>query len=184
MSFPPPTEKQARIVWASLTAFSIALLVAILCAFVWGLGRVLNVLSPVLWPLAIAGILAYLLDPVVDFFQRRNVSRRRAIILVFAMCAVVLAGLLAGIVPRLVGETEKLIADLPEYSRNAQEDIAKWISQRPFLADWRARFFPSRFLPTNTTAPSIIRVNTNEPSLTAGTNRTVVEAPTESPEPA
>src|SRR5467141_5387449 len=100
MSFPPPTDKQARIVWASLTAFSIALLVAILCAFVWGLGQVLNVLSPVLWPLAIAGILAYLLDPVVDFFVSRNVSRRKAIIIVFAICTVALVGLTASVVPR------------------------------------------------------------------------------------
>src|SRR5436189_1285238 len=111
MSFPPPTEKQAQIVWMALTAFAIALLVAILCAFVWGLGRVLNVLSPVLWPLAIAGILAYLLDPVVDFFVRHNLSRRKAIIVVFALCTVVLAGFLASIIPRLIDETEKLIAD-------------------------------------------------------------------------
>src|SRR5258706_1863718 len=117
MNFPPPTEKQARIVWMSLTAFSIALLVVILCAFVGGLGQVLNVLSPVLWPLAIAGILAYLLDPVVDFFVMRNISRRKAIILVFAICAVALAGLLASIIPRLVDETQKLIADLPKYSQ-------------------------------------------------------------------
>ena len=75
MSFPAPTENQAKIVWMALTAFAIALLIAILCAFVWGLGQVLHVLLPVLWPLAIAGILAYLLDPVVDFLQRRNVSR-------------------------------------------------------------------------------------------------------------
>src|SRR5258706_14406418 len=95
MNFPPPTEKQARIVWMSLTAFSIALLVAILCAFVWGLGQVLNVLSPVLWPLAIAGILTYLLDPVVDFFVMRNISRRKEIILVFAICTVTLSMLLA-----------------------------------------------------------------------------------------
>src|SRR5437763_13261757 len=116
MSLPPPTENQARIVWMSVTAFAIALLVAILCAFVWGLGQVLHVLSPVLWPLAIAGIIAYLLDPVVDFFEHRNMSRLKSIILVFAICAVVLAGFLASIIPRLVGETEKLISDLPTYS--------------------------------------------------------------------
>src|SRR5881397_1702816 len=118
MNFPPPTEKQARIVWFSVTTLAIGVLVATLCVFVWGLGQVLHVLSPVLWPLAVAGILAYLLDPVVDFFEHKNISRKKAIILVFAMCTVALVGLLASVVPRLIHETEKLIADVPSYSRD------------------------------------------------------------------
>src|SRR3954454_10508543 len=149
MSLPPPTENQARIVWMSVTAFAIALLVAILCAFVWGLGHVLHVLSPVLWPLAIAGIIAYLLDPVVDFFERRNVSRRKAIIVVFAICTVGLVALGASVVPRLVRETEKLISDLPDYSKRVQFDVNEWVSRRPFFEAWRERLFPSRFHSTN-----------------------------------
>src|SRR3954463_5389273 len=166
MSFPPPTENQARIVWMALTAFAIALLIALICAFVWGLGEVLHVLSPVLWPLAIAGILAYLLDPVVDFLEHRNVSRGKAIIIVFVMCLVVLAGFLASVIPRLVSETETLISDLPKYSQTVQDDIAKWISQRPFLDEWREKFFPSRQTGTNAPAPSTnVPPDTQEPSI-------------------
>src|SRR5262245_8316449 len=102
MNFPPPTEKQARIVWISLTALAIAVLVATRCLFVWGLGQVLHVLSPVLWPLAIAGILAYLLDPVVDFFERKKIPRGRSIIIVFGLCTVLLVGLVASLVPRVI----------------------------------------------------------------------------------
>src|SRR5436305_14555054 len=130
MSFPSPSDSQARIVWASITAFAIALFIAIICAFIWGLGQVLHVLSPVLWPLAIAGIIAYLLDPVVDFFEHRNMSRPKSIILVFAICAVVLAGFLASVIPRLVTETEKLISDLPTYSASIQKDASEWMSLR------------------------------------------------------
>ncbi len=161
MSFPAPTEKQARIVWMSATALSIALLVAILCAFVWGLGQVLHVLSPVLWPLAIAGILAYLLDPVVDYFEHRKVSRRRAIILVFAICAVTLVTLFSLVVPRLIRETEKLISDLPAYSKAMQEDVTKWISKRPFFEAWREKLFPFRNRGTNAPAES---TQTNAPA--------------------
>src|SRR5689334_6408073 len=85
MNFPPPTDKQARILWRAATAFAIALLVASLVLCVWGLGWLLKLLSPVLWPLAIAGVIAYLLDPVVDFLERRKVSRQRAILLVFGL---------------------------------------------------------------------------------------------------
>ena len=69
MNVPPPTEKQARLFWAALTGLAIAIIVALLVALVWGLGRVLNVFAPVIWPLAVAGVLACLLDPVVDLSE-------------------------------------------------------------------------------------------------------------------
>src|SRR6058998_211754 len=144
MNFPPPSEKQARIVWFSVTTLAIGVLVATLCVFVWGLGEVLHVLSPVLWPLAIAGILSYLLDPVVDFFERKNMPRRRAIIIVFGLCTVVLVGLLASLVPRVIRESETLIADLPVYSSQVQKDLANWVSQRPIFGALREKFFPAR----------------------------------------
>jgi len=169
MSFPGPTESQGRIVWASLTAFAIALLIAILCAFIWGLGQVLHVLSPVLWPLAIAGIIAYLLDPVVDYFERRNISRRKAIILVFAICAVFVAAFLASIIPRLISETEKLIKDLPGYSVSVQKDVSTWMSRRPFIEEWRLRFFPPRQHATNASEVVTPVPATNEPVVS--TNR-------------
>ena len=75
MDFPPPSEKQARLLWTALTTFALGLLLATLAVFIWGLGRVLGLLSPVLWPLAMAGVIAYLLDPVVDLLERRNVAR-------------------------------------------------------------------------------------------------------------
>jgi predicted PurR-regulated permease PerM len=175
MSFPAPTEKQARIVWISITTLAIGVLVTTLCAFIWGLGQVLHVLSPVLWPLAIAGILAYLLDPVVDYFEQKNISRKKAIILVFAMCTVALVGLLASVVPRLIHETEKLIADVPAYSRDLQDNLAKWVSQRPFFDAWRERFFPAHTPATNSSPQPNLLANTNE-GVTSTTNRASPEA--------
>ena len=73
-----PTERQARIIWLAATGLAIAVLVFLVAVLVWGLGRALDLLSPVLWPLAVAGVIAYLLDPVVDWFERRRLSRARA----------------------------------------------------------------------------------------------------------
>ena len=70
MNFPPPTGQQARLIWAALTGLAAAVIVALIVGLVWGLGRVLNELSPVLWPIAVAGVLAYLLDPVVDLDRK------------------------------------------------------------------------------------------------------------------
>src|SRR5258708_243271 len=70
MNFPPPTPNQARWLWRSLTALSIGVLVFLAMVVLWGLGQLLRTLATVLLPLAIAGIIAYLLDPVVNFFER------------------------------------------------------------------------------------------------------------------
>src|ERR1043165_7094741 len=144
MDFPPPTAKQARIVWFSLTGLAIGVTVGLLGLLIWGLGFVLKVLSPVLWPLAIAGIFSYLLDPVVDFFERRKVSRQKAIILVFAICVLALGGLFASIAPRVVHESPKLIADLPTYSKNLKEDLDEWMRGKPWFQEWRGRLWPRR----------------------------------------
>src|SRR5207248_1055283 len=116
----PPTEKQARILWLSLTAFAIALLVGILGLFLWGLGWVLKLLSPVLWPLAIAGVIAYLLDPVVGFLERKRVSRQRGILVVFCAGLVVIGCFFGSVVPQLIRETTDLVASVPAYSRQIQ----------------------------------------------------------------
>ena len=95
MSFPSPSEKQARVLWFSLTALAVAVLLALVGGLFWGFGWVIDKLSPVLLPLAVAGILAYLLDPVVDFFQRRGVPRTRGIMIVFVGAFLIWTGLLA-----------------------------------------------------------------------------------------
>ena len=115
MNFPPPSEKQARLIWFALTGLAAATIVALIVAVVWGLGRVLNVLAPVIWPVAVAGVLAYLLDPVVDFLERKRVPRTRAIALVFLVAAILVLGLFGSVVPRLVVETRQLVSSVPKF---------------------------------------------------------------------
>ena len=52
--------------------------------------------------LAVAAVVAYLLDPVVDFFERRKIPRTRAILLVFFLAVMLVLTLLATVVPVLV----------------------------------------------------------------------------------
>ena len=85
-----------------------AVLVGLVVALIWGLAFVLRLLAPVLWPLAIAGVIAYLLDPVVDLLQRKGVPRARAILAVFALGLLVVAALFGSVVPQLVSETRQL----------------------------------------------------------------------------
>ena len=71
-------------------------------------------LSAVLLPMAVALVLAYILDPVVEFLSRKGVPRLRAIVIVFFGCTVLVAGLLASVVPGFVSEARELIEDMPE----------------------------------------------------------------------
>ncbi len=121
-----PTPTQSRIIWFALTSLAVALLVALLAALVWALGRVLHLLGPVLWPLAVAAVVAYLLDPVVDFLERRKVPRQRAIIVVFASAVLLLLGLGGAVLPRLVVETRELAHKVPGYAATIQERATDW----------------------------------------------------------
>src|SRR3954469_10973769 len=128
MSFPPPNERQARIFWMSLTALAIALLVGLIVLLVWGLGRVLDILSPVLWPLAVAGVVAYLLDPVIDFFERKGFSRPRAIVTVFVLAILIVAGVFSNVVPPIVSQTPDFAARIPTIQAKVIQLWENWIN--------------------------------------------------------
>lgn len=131
MNFPPPTDRQARIIWAALTGLSMLAVVGVILVAVWGVGRVLDALAPVLWPLAIAGVLAYLLDPVVDWLQKKGVPRTRAIVLVFFAVTGLFAAVLGSVIPRVVVETGELVSRVPEYSQRMENRIEGWLSNPP-----------------------------------------------------
>lgn len=133
MPFPPPTEKQARLIWLAVTGLAMATLVALFVALIWGLGKVLHLLSPVVWPIAVAGVVACLLDPVVDFLERNKVPRTRAIMLVFAVALLVVVALFGSVVPQVVVETRQLASKIPSYVTSAQLRVENFINHPPAL---------------------------------------------------
>jgi len=126
-----PTDQQRRILWFALTGLAIAVVVALIVAAVWGLGKILDLLSPVLWPLAIAAVVACLLSPVVDVLERWSPSRARAILLVFVIAFAVVLGVLVSVIPQVVRETEQLAAKVPEYSQNLQRRANDFMARPP-----------------------------------------------------
>jgi predicted PurR-regulated permease PerM len=124
--FQPPTAKQARVIWLGVTSLCVALFLAVLALLFWGLGWVLQRLTPVLLPLAIAGILAYLLDPIIDFMERRRMPRGASIILVYLLGLGIVAGVSALVIPRLVIETKKLVIEIPSYGNTIATKVKTW----------------------------------------------------------
>jgi predicted PurR-regulated permease PerM len=150
----------------ALTGLAIAAIIALVAGLVWGLGEVLRILGPVLWPLAVAGVVAYLLDPVVDWLERKRIPRPRAIMFVFVLAFVVVLGLFSSVVPQLINETRQLVGAIPQFSRKAQVRIEHWVnhppaSLRPFLETQ----FPNLYRPA-TNAAAEPSVDASKPSLT------------------
>jgi predicted PurR-regulated permease PerM len=132
MAFPKPTERQAQILWFCLTAFAIGVFLAMLGLLVMGGGIVLKRLSGVLLPLAIASIIAYILDPVVDFLERKRIPRGRAILLVFTLALVTVLFLLATVVPQLVQQVGDLITRVPDYAAQFGKTLKEW-TDKPWI---------------------------------------------------
>ena len=144
MNFPPPTAFQARLIWAAATGLAAAALAGLVVALIWGLGQVLGILAPVLWPLAAAGVIAYLLDPVVDYLEQRRVPRTRAILFVFVLALLLVAAVIGSVVPRVVVETRELAQKVPVYATRLQQRVESWINDPPRLVRSLLRFMPSR----------------------------------------
>ncbi len=109
--------------WFSLTALALAIFLALLAILFFGIAWLIDRLSPVLLPLAIAGIVAFLLNPLVNFFEGKmssdvsllfaklkNPKRVKAILTVFlvGLCLVATVSVLiiTTVVPNIVQLTE------------------------------------------------------------------------------
>src|SRR3954464_536695 len=103
-----PTPWQKKTIWGALTTLSVVGIGAIAVGLIWVMSLVLGFLQPILIPFAVAGVLAYLLDPVVSRMANWGTSRHRAVLAVFAVLTLVLAGILLWIVPALSTQTGNL----------------------------------------------------------------------------
>lgn len=122
----PPGESQLRTVWYALTALALALIVSLIVGTVWGVSKMLALLGPVLWPLAIATILSYLLDPAVSWLERRRISRAWGIVIVFFAVVCIFGGLLGSVIPQIIKETNKLVTKIPVYTAQAKQRLSEW----------------------------------------------------------
>ncbi len=80
-----------------------------------GLARFVGAFSGIIWPLAVAGILALVLRPVVVVLQEKLTLRRlSAVVLLYGLFLLLVAGLLFAIVPALVSQILDFFAYLPK----------------------------------------------------------------------
>src|SRR3989440_12358994 len=122
-----PTAWQKKTMWAALTAVFIVFLTVIVASAVWLVANVISFLQPILIPVAIAAILAYLLDPVVTRMAAGGLGRTKSIILLFAIAGLALAAVGTWLVPAIGMQSNNLAKELPQYTVKARDQIVEWI---------------------------------------------------------
>jgi len=132
---PPSTllsDSQRRVVGAALTLLAFLGSLALLIVAVYVLGRLVAFFSGVLWPLAVAGVLALMLRPVVERLEGGlRLRRLAAVALLYFVVVLLAAGGLLLFVPPIVEQLINFVAYLPDVWRNAvaflEEHHPDWI---------------------------------------------------------
>lgn len=169
MELKGPSEQQSKILWTAVTGLAIAVILGLISAIFAGIGWLANQLSSVLLPLAVAGIIAYLLDPVVDWFENKRLKRPWAIVSVFALAVLLQAGFFATFVPLLIKDTKSLASAVPGYKNSI---IKKY-------NDWSKDHSLENYLPDAVKGylPWLNRTNQTETAETTQTNQVAKASP-------
>ncbi|PYK80256.1 MAG: hypothetical protein DME38_04105 [Verrucomicrobia bacterium] len=122
-----PAEWQQKAIWAAISALAVSFLIFVFIAVVWIMANVISFLQPILIPVAIAAILAYLLDPVVTRMAAGGLGRTKSIILLFAIAGLALAAIGTWLVPAIGMQSNSLVKELPQYTVKARDQIVEWM---------------------------------------------------------
>lgn len=123
-----PTHFQRKTLWNAATGVSILVLGALVVALIWLLGSVFGFLQPVLIPLIVAGIIAYVLDPVVRILEKRGMSRLWAVVTLFLSILLAITLLIAAVLPGIQrgrGALRQFLANSPTTSQAGKLEMSK-----------------------------------------------------------
>jgi predicted PurR-regulated permease PerM len=114
------TASQRRAVGFALTLAAVCAALALLIAGGLALGRMISFFSSVLWPLAVAGVLALMLRPIVDLLGARLRLRRiTAVVVIYGTALLICSGTLLLLLPPLVDQVLDFIGYVPTLGEQA-----------------------------------------------------------------
>jgi predicted PurR-regulated permease PerM len=88
------------------------------------IGQLLGKFANVIWPIAVAGIAALILRPLVGYFERfLKLSRVMSVIVLYGLVVIALALGLLLFVPQLIAQIVDLVASIPELWNRAGETV-------------------------------------------------------------
>lgn len=118
-----PTVFQRSALWTAVTALSITVIGALAVGLLYLFTQVMAFLQPILVPFAVAGVLAYLLEPAVEWLEKRGLNRQRSVLLAFAIFALAMGGLGWWMVVKLGDPAVHLAERVPGYVTKARQAV-------------------------------------------------------------
>ena len=101
-----------------------------LLAIVVVIGYLTYLLAPVLMPFALAGMLAYLGDPLADRLEKLGLGRTLAVTIVFVVILLLTVGALLLLIPLISRQVDNLIQNLPSYGAWIRDTAVPWVQAK------------------------------------------------------
>lgn len=131
-----PSPFQLKIFWAAVTTLSF-LAIAAAVSLVGSIAvQGISFLQPVLIPVAVAAILAFLLEPVVKFFMRLRFSRLASIVVVYIIFACLFVGLIVYIAPPAYRQGQEFVKNFPSYMMKTESLATGTLAELQKLAEF------------------------------------------------
>lgn len=137
MSNSYPTPQQQSILWTAITGLALAALGGVILLAAWLCGQVLKLIYPVLLPIGVAAVIAYILDPALEWLERRfRLSRHASLLLLFLGVLIVLSLFLLVLVPPLLQELYQFATNLPRHIEKSRDGILSFLDSHQQLKAW------------------------------------------------
>ncbi|MFC7680208.1 AI-2E family transporter [Paenibacillus sp. GCM10028914] len=101
-------------------------------------------IKTIVLPIILSGILYYLLNPLVDLMEKRNIKRGWSILILYLAIAGILTVVVLAVIPVLRNQITGLIDNFPQYSENVQQQFEELTGSQLFSQIQEAVSFNSQ----------------------------------------
>ena len=166
-----PTDSQRKTLWSAITGASLLGIGAMVVYSISVVTHVLQFLQPVLVPIAFAGILAYLLQPLVDRLVKRGTPRFRAMMWVWIIFHLVILLLFLSVAVPTVSKGGRLIAARSDqWVQNIGDFTGKILEAVDNLADKLTGFGKPPPAPIPAPPPGVVPTSPLAPDAAVSTS--------------
>ncbi len=109
-----------------MTALSLTVTAVIAVGLIYTVSQVLGFLQPFLVPFAVAGVLAYLLEPAVAWLERKGLTRHRAVLAVFAAFTITIGGIGWWLGYKISIQTKGLDGKVAAYTVKVRDSVLRF----------------------------------------------------------
>lgn len=89
-------------------------------------------IKTIVLPIILSGILYYLLNPLVDIMEKRNIKRGWSILMLYLLIAGILTVVVLAVIPVLRNQITGLVDSFPEYSENVKQQFEELTGSKLF----------------------------------------------------